>query len=98
MTKWSEAKTVDNAHDLWQSLEMWSGLSERDEGKEDSPSAGEIGWREGKEWNPMPLVHRFSIASPPEYSISAFRLREGERERIVGTQIQGMTRYASRSS
>ncbi|KZT32244.1 hypothetical protein SISSUDRAFT_566632 [Sistotremastrum suecicum HHB10207 ss-3] len=94
LTKWSEAKTVDNAHDLWQSLEMWSGLSERDEGKEDSPPAGEIGWGEGNKWIPIPLVHRFPIASPPEYSISAFRLREGQRERIVGTQIQEMTRWS----
>ncbi|KZT32481.1 hypothetical protein SISSUDRAFT_1055475 [Sistotremastrum suecicum HHB10207 ss-3] len=91
---WSEEKSEKNARDLWTCLRWWSGSIEIERGTKNSRSVGEIGWRDGNEWHPIPRVHRFSLAQPHEYDISASRLRDGEWETIVGTQIAEYTRWS----
>ncbi|KZS86582.1 hypothetical protein SISNIDRAFT_491818 [Sistotremastrum niveocremeum HHB9708] len=93
-TKWNEEKTAENARDLFDWLGWWSGSNEIERGTETPPTVGEIGWRDGKNWNPIPLVHHFPLAQPLQYQINAFRWREGDWETIVGTQIEGFTRWS----
>lgn len=98
MTRWSEEKTEESARDLWDWLSWWSGSIEFEQGTENLPNLGEIGWRDGNDWNPIRLVHHFPLAQPQEYHITASRLRDGEWETIVGTQIGGYTRSDARFS
>ncbi|KZS87053.1 hypothetical protein SISNIDRAFT_471284 [Sistotremastrum niveocremeum HHB9708] len=93
LTKWSEERTDANARDLWDWLWWWSGSSKVERGTENSPTVGEIGWIDGNHWHQIPLVHHFPLADPPEYDVTASRLHDGEWETIVGTQIEGFTRW-----
>ncbi len=90
--KWSEAKTQEHARDLGYWLKLWSNLSEMEPRTDNSPSVGEIGWKEGGMWHPIPLSHRLPLAQPSEYKLSADRLRDGDWVTIVGTQIEEYTR------
>ncbi|KZS92016.1 hypothetical protein SISNIDRAFT_467253 [Sistotremastrum niveocremeum HHB9708] len=94
LSRWNGEKTEENAQNLWSWLWWWSGSNENEERTGISPSVGEIGWRDGNGWHPIPLVHRFSVAPPPKYDISASRWRDGERETIVGMQIAEYTRWS----
>ncbi|KZS93979.1 hypothetical protein SISNIDRAFT_465564 [Sistotremastrum niveocremeum HHB9708] len=94
VTRWNEEKTKENARDLLDWLRWWSDSSEFEYKTENSRSVGEIGWKEGKDWHLIPLLHQFPLAEPPEYFITASRSRDGERETIVGTRISGYTRWS----
>ncbi|KZS86577.1 hypothetical protein SISNIDRAFT_491830 [Sistotremastrum niveocremeum HHB9708] len=94
VTNWSKEKTRENARDLWNRLWLWSGSGEFERGTENSPSVGEIGWRDGKDWHPIPLVHQIPLAQPPKYQITASLSRDGEWETIVGTRIGEYTRWS----
>ncbi|KZT32822.1 hypothetical protein SISSUDRAFT_476050 [Sistotremastrum suecicum HHB10207 ss-3] len=92
--KWRNEETEENGRELWYWLRWWIRSSEIERRTENSPSVGEIGWREGNIWHPIPLVPQFPLAHPPQYEFSASRLRDGEWETIVGTQIEGFTRWS----
>ncbi|KZS87048.1 hypothetical protein SISNIDRAFT_491397 [Sistotremastrum niveocremeum HHB9708] len=94
VTRWSEARTEENGRNLWAWLRWWSGSSEIERGTENSPTVGEIGWKDGNGWHPIPLVHQFPLAQPLQYNVAASRLRDGELETIVGTQIGEYTRWS----
>ncbi|KZS86584.1 hypothetical protein SISNIDRAFT_491820 [Sistotremastrum niveocremeum HHB9708] len=94
VTEWNEENTEESARDLFDWLDWWSGSSKRERGTENSPTVGEIQWRDGNEWHPIPLVHQFPLAQPQKYSITASRWREGEWETIVGARIEGFTRWS----
>ncbi|KZS93983.1 hypothetical protein SISNIDRAFT_504513 [Sistotremastrum niveocremeum HHB9708] len=91
--KWGEETTKENARDLWNELGWWSGWSEIEQRTESSPSVGEIGWRDGNLWHPIPLVHLFPLALPLDYAMNAHRC-DGEQEPIMGMQIGGFTRWS----
>ncbi|KZS93984.1 hypothetical protein SISNIDRAFT_484947 [Sistotremastrum niveocremeum HHB9708] len=95
VTKWNEEKTEENAHDLFDWLSWWSGSSEFTQRTENSPSVGEIGWREGNVWHPVPLVHQVPLSRLPEYDIAASQWRDGEWDMIAGTQIGGYSRWST---
>ncbi|KZS87044.1 hypothetical protein SISNIDRAFT_471274 [Sistotremastrum niveocremeum HHB9708] len=94
VTRWNEEKTEENARHLFSWLTLWSGPNDFERETENLPTVGEIGWIDGKEWHPIPLVHHFPLADPQEYKMAASRLCDGEWETIVGTHIGGYTRWS----
>ncbi|KZT32815.1 hypothetical protein SISSUDRAFT_475537 [Sistotremastrum suecicum HHB10207 ss-3] len=94
LTKWSQERTEENARDLWKWLGYLDDSSKTEQRTETSRSVGEIGWEEGNDWHPIPVVHQFPPAQPPEFFINASRLRDGEWDTVVGTRIEGFTRWS----
>ncbi|KZT37139.1 hypothetical protein SISSUDRAFT_1048885 [Sistotremastrum suecicum HHB10207 ss-3] len=102
MTKWSEENTEQNARHLCTVLWLWSACSRSDQETEGSPgpAVAYIGWVEEKVWHgnrdAIPILHPHQgipAVYPPEYFLSAFRQCDDKRERIVGTQYRGYTRW-----
>ncbi|KZS87050.1 hypothetical protein SISNIDRAFT_538353 [Sistotremastrum niveocremeum HHB9708] len=91
---WSKKKTERNAQDVWNCLWWWSAACESQPRMVDSPTVGEIGWFDDYFWHSIPLVHQFQLSGPPKYSIAGSRWRDGERETIVGTWIEGFIRWS----
>ncbi|KZS93970.1 hypothetical protein SISNIDRAFT_465556 [Sistotremastrum niveocremeum HHB9708] len=94
VTNCNEEKTEKNARDLWTCLKQWSETSPREQRTETSLTVGEIGWIDGKVWHSISLRHQIPVAQPPQYLLTAARLRDGEWDTIVGTQVEEFTRWS----
>lgn len=97
LEKWSVEKTQSTARALLDALWWWS-VGEHfgvEVPRQDAISVGDIEWFEDQErpvWRKLPIFTNIQLAKPPEYYITARRLRAGEWEYVTGTRLNGLTR------